>query len=285
MASALKIIGYLIIAAFLALLVLLAVLFGVFTYITSSTASSVSSDYWYDLSLSTEQTLDNVTLLIPLPVYYDETAGANRTVMNITDTQLDWSDPGDIVVSSEEIDGIPMLKISAAEIRPIYRSHIEPIAILPGQDEDELPQPTHIYSDTYSQETPELVSRSMHLQVRTDGLIDTKDPIGKAPLLEPYTVLKEIGSGSGTGTLYGDYYIPGGTSAFLIGIPVYASYTTAGNNTLVVSAEFTGINQRWVLGWQSNSYSERFTATLAGSQDGWHQHEAILVAGDGVYWD
>lgn len=279
MASALRIIGYLIIAAFLALLVLFGVLFGLFTF--TSSQSEVRSLYQYDLYLSTEQPLYNATLLIPAPVYYDETRGANVTVLNIPEMNFEEFEPGEIDITLEEIDGIPMLKIYAAEIRPIYKNHIEPIMILPGQDEEKLPEPTSIYSDTYSAETPDLVDRSAHLYMKADTLIDTKDPLGKEPLFEPYIVMEQLESD--TDTLYGEYYIASGTSGFLVEIPVFASYTTADNNTVVISSEFTGINQWWILGWQSNSYRERFTAELTGCQDGRQHYEAVIVTGDGVY--
>lgn len=272
-----------IILAILILVVILAVVFVVILGSFSQSASeSAHSAYTYELTLSTTGPLDDATLLIPIPSYYNAESGKNETAINISRTSFTNFDRDTISVQIEEVDGVPMLKISADRISPLYKNRITPIPIMPGQDESELPQPTHIYSDRYSEETPELVGMEMRMyDTSVDHEIDTKTPAGKEPLFMPYRITDTISSPDSA--MYGDSYVSAGSTGYVFETPFILSYAADDENVLTISSEFQGINQWWVGGWQSNSYRERMRHEFRGECDGTYQVTGVLITGDGVY--
>ncbi|MDD4255008.1 MAG: hypothetical protein PHP59_06470 [Methanofollis sp.] len=270
----------------LAILILVVILVAVFVsilgYFSVSAPESAQSVYIYELTLSTTGPLDNATLLVPVPSYYNAESGKNETVINISRTSFTNFDRDTISVQIEEVNGVSMLKISADRISPLYKNRIDPIPIMPGQNESELPQPTDIYSDRYSEETPELVEMEIHMyDTSVDHEIDTKTPVGKEPLFMPYRITDTIGSPDSA--MYGDYYVSAGSSGYVFETPFILSYTADDDNVLTISSEFHAINQWWVGGWQSNSYRERMRHEFQGGCDGTYQVTGILITGDGVY--
>lgn len=256
------------------------IVIGFFSFIASE---SVSSVYLYELKLSTSKPIEEVILLVPVPTYYNPDTGQNETVIDMSRVSFKNVDrAGSISAKIEPLNGVPMLNISADRINPIYRNRIEPIAILPGQNESELPQPTHIYSDRYSEEMPVLVSIELHMYDNDAGHeIDTRMPIGKEPLFMPYRIIENFTRSDLE--VYDDYYLSEGAAASVIEVPFILSYIADDDNVLTISTEFQGSNQWWVGGWQSNSYHERITHGVTGEANGTYWVEGVLVMGEGVY--
>jgi hypothetical protein len=270
-----------IIAVFIIVVLLLAGLMIFFVVLDFSASDSTRLNYMYELTMSTEKPMTNATILIPVPGYYDKQRGANITIINTSNLNFNNFDTVNISCTIENINGIPMMKISANQILPLYKNYIEPVMIMPGQDEKNLPQPTHVYSHSYSEETPEIIQMTLNLYSETDHIIDTKNPFDKEPLFIPYRIIEKVNSTSEL--FYRDFYISSRSDAYLVEIPVYLSYDTPDDNTLCISTKMTGINEWWVFGWQRNQYSERFNAEITGKNDGWNMYEGILLTGDGVY--
>ena len=246
-----------------------------------SASESFRSSYHYDLTISTSGPIEDAVLLIPLPSRYDPETGANVTPLNISLASLSHFDRDNISVTIEHVDGIPMLKISADRIDPVYKNRIVPIPIMPGQNESELPKPTHIYSDRYSEETPVLVEMELHISgTGPDHEIETRAPVGAEPLFTPYRIVGTINESGGR--VEGRYVSPG-SSGYIVEVPFILSYDADDDNVLAVSCEFLGINQWWVLGWQSNSYSESVRHEFKGACNGTYPVRGVLVTGKGVY--
>jgi len=256
------------------------IIIGFFSITASESAQSV---YIYELKFSTSEPIEDVVLLIPVPSYYNPDSGHNETVINMSRISFNNVDRSEgISAKIEDVDGIPMLNISADRINPIYKNQIEPIAIMPGQNESELPRPTHIYSDRYSEETPLLIAMELHMYDNDAGHeIDTRMPIGKEPLFMPYRIIENFSGADGG--MYEDYYLSEGASGSFIEVPFILSYTADDANVLTVSTEFQGINQWWMGGWQSNSYRERIYHAFTGESNGTYWVKGLLTAGDGVY--
>ena len=253
---------------------------GFFSFTASESAQSV---YMYELKISTSGPIEDVVLLIPVPSYYNPDSKQHETVINMSRVSFNNVDrSGDITAKIEYVDGIPMLNISADRIDPIYKNRIEPIAIMPGQNESELPQPTHIYSDSYSEETPLLIAMELHMHDNeVEHEIDTRMPRGKEPLFMPYRISENFSGADGG--MYEDYYLSEGASGSFIEVPFILSYTADDANVLTVSTEFQGTNQWWIGGWQSNSYRERITHAFMGEADGTYWVKGVLTTGDGMY--
>ncbi len=245
-------------------------------------AESYDSVYQYELKMSTTGPVENAVLLIPVPSRYNNATGRNETVIDLATVSFTNIDTENVTVRIDDVGGVPMMNISAGRIMPLYKNYIEPIPIMPGQNESELPVPTHIYSDRYSEETPLLLPMEMHMyQAGVDHSIDTRDPLGTEPLFMPYTVIETF-TGDGGVTEEG-YYLREGAAGSSIEVPFILSYDADDENVLAISCEFTGMNQWWVLGWRSNSYYERLSFEHTGSGNGTYPVRGVLITGDGVY--
>ncbi|MBP2144949.1 hypothetical protein J2129_000403 [Methanofollis sp. W23] len=262
-----------------ALVVSFVLVLGYFSLTAPETSQAV---YDYDLELSTTGPLENATLLIPLPSYYNATTGENTTVVNLSRTSFENFDTEKISVEIEEVNGVPMLNISADRITPLYTNRIEPIPIMPGENESDLPQPTHIYADHYSEETPVPVEMELHmLDTAVDHEIDTRTPLGHEPLFMPYQITENFSRAEGG--MDDDYYLSEGSSGCFVEVPFILTYEADDENVLSISTEFQGTNQWWVLGWQSNSYWQRIRHEFQGACNGTYPVRGVLITGEGVY--
>ncbi|MDV2481847.1 hypothetical protein F8E02_07465 [Methanoculleus sp. Wushi-C6] len=250
-------------------------------FLGQSSSESFSSMYHYELQISTTGPIEDAVLLIPIPSRYDPETGANVTPIDLSRASFSNFDRSGISVRIEDVDGIPMLNISADRIDPVYKNRIEPIAIMPGQNESELPVPTHIYSDRYSEETPVLVGMELSMLDTSPGHeIETRTPVGAEPLFMPYRI---VGTLNDSGGPVDDYYVSPGSSGYIVEVPFILSFDAEDGNVLTISSYFQGANQWWVLGWQSNSYRERVHHEFTGPCNGTYLARGILVTGEGVY--
>jgi len=245
-------------------------------------SESYDSAYHYELTMSTTGSLENAIFLIPLPSYYNASTGRNEAVIDLSTVSFTNVDPESVSVRLEEVGGVQMLNISSERITPLYKNYIEPIGIMPGQNESELPKPTHFYSDRYSEETPVLLPMEMHMyRSGVDHEINTRSPIGNEPLFMPYTIVQALDNDAGI--IVDDNYVPGGATGYIIEVPVILSFDADEGNVLSITAEFQGMNEWWVLGWRSNSYRERITMKCTGPCSGTYAARGVLITGEGVY--
>jgi hypothetical protein len=263
--------------------VLAALLFGFIALVMGSldrsAEESFQSSYGYELKISTSGPIEHAVLLLPLPSRYDPDSGTNVTPVNLSRSSFSNFDRDNISMRIEDVGGIPMLNISADRLDPVYKNHIEPIAIMPGQNESELPEPTHIYSDRYSEETPLLVDMELSMLDTDPGHeIETRTPAGPEPLFEPYRIVDNV---SRSDDEY--YYLGPGASGYIIEVPVTLSFDAADGNALTITSEFHGRNEWWVLGWQYNTYFERISHEFRGPCNGTYPVRGVLVTGEGVY--
>lgn len=263
------------------ILILIMVVFFVITigFFSITASENKESLYICEITLSTSETIENATLLIPVPSYYNQISGRNETILNLREAGIKNIDTTNITLAIEYVNKVPMLRISAEKITPTYRNHIKPIMIMPGQNESELPPtPTYTYSNSYSEDTPVPVKMEIYFSRRnTDNEINTGDPAGSEPLFMPYRIVEEFRTENNTE--YGEYYIPGGSSGYITETPFILSYEAEDSNNLSISTEIQGINQWWVLGWQSDSYKERIRNTFTGGANGTYLVTGILITG------
>jgi len=265
--------------------ILVAVLFVVVVLIAANLGQSASesfrSTYHYELKISTSRPIEDAVLLIPLPSRYDPETGTNVTPIDLSRASFRNFDRSPISIAIENVDGVPMLSISADRIDPIYKNRITPIPIMPGQNESELPKPTHIYSDQYSEETPVLVDMELYNTIDADSTheIETRTPMGTEPLFAPYRIVGNLTDSGGPE----EHYVSPGSSGYVVEVPFILSYNAADDNVLTVSADVQGRNEWWVMGWQFNSYHEWVRHEFRGPCNGTYPVRGTLVTGEGVY--
>ncbi len=228
------------------------------------TRQSERHDYTYEIDLSCDKTIENVTLLLPVPVV-NTTPVLAGTLVNGTG----YGVPADWNLAIVEVNGTPMLSIRAARMVPEY--HGFPIPIEPGKTPSETPQPS---ATEYSSETPVLVPVHLVATASVPLTINTRNPLGHELVLAPegqFTALKDTPSGyRGTGYVHV--------------VPVYVRYTSGFPATLTLRVNIQGVNAIWRGGWLYNRYSDTVSLELGNGTPGWVEGEGILLTGEGIYY-
>jgi hypothetical protein len=252
----------LVILAFILLAVLLFA--GVAWQFDQSTRRSESHHYYYSIDLSYTATIENVTLLLPVPELNNTpvfiTSLLNKTAYGVSP---DWN------LSIVTGNGTPMLAIRAARMVPEYHGY--PIAIEPGTSV--LPA-TRVPGHEYSGDTPVLMPVSVAVMETSAAEIDTRHPVGHEPLFFP-----------------GGTFTPGSCVTPVCNglvydhkVPVYISYTSGQPVTISLRVSVQGSNAIWRGGWQSNSYSDTVVLEIANGTQGWIEGEGKLITAEGVYY-
>jgi len=247
--------------------ILLAVVF--FAYVAwqfdQSTRQSERHKYSYTIEFSYNTTIDNVTLILPVPElnttpFFTESL-LNKTAYGVAP---DW----DLSLVNE--NGSPMLAIRAARMVPDY--HGSPIAIEPGATSP-LPR-TLIPGHEYTSDTPILMPITISVMEMSTAAIDTRTALGHEPVFFP-----------------GGNFIQGSSVTPLIGgsaydhrVPVYMNYTSERPTGIWLRVSVTGTNMIWRGGWQSNIYSDSVFVEINDGMKGWIDGEGKLITGGGVYY-
>jgi hypothetical protein len=221
---------------FILIFILLAVMS--FVYVAwqfdQSTRQSAIHKYSYTIDFSYNTTIDNVTLILPVP--------ERNTTRFFTESLLNGTaygvPPGWNLTSVNE-NGSPMLVIRASRMVPDY--HGTPIAIEPGSS----PLPTTLVpGHEYTSDTPVLVPITIAVMESGTAVIDTHTPGGHEPVFFP-----------------GGTFMPGSSVTPLAGgsvydhrVPLFINYTSEHPADLLLRVSVTGSNAIWEGGWESNTY-------------------------------
>ncbi len=240
---------------------------------TKTYEDSLVSNYEYDISITADSSLENVTLYLPVPVFANESAVWVEIVSGDY-----YNKPSDWNLSLEDTRHGLMLKIEAGEIKPVYHSLPIPIPE-PEGPESELPEEGQFAeSPEYSVETPVLVPVDFGTSLKADHLINTRSPEGNEPLLLPRYKLRISEKGP---TVPPPEHI--NPEYFDYESRVYAQYDSSPEAEVQISVSLRGSNEWWIYGWKYNEYSDRVTARLIGPQDGWSPADGDFITGEGVY--
>ncbi|MDI6719880.1 MAG: hypothetical protein QMD46_09750 [Methanomicrobiales archaeon] len=245
-----------------AVLIPAAILAGIAWRWDQQTRQSERHDYSYEIRLSVNTTIEDVTLLLPAP-QRNGTAFLADALANGSG----YGVPPDWNLSIEEANGSPMLAIRAARMVPEYRAY--PIPIEPGLSPTTLPPSTE-----YSNETPVLMPISLVARVPLNRTIDTRDPLASEPVFHP-----------------GGRFLPGTApvhrysgSVYTYTVPVCVRFTADQPASLSLQMSIEGVNSIWRGGWNYNLYRDRVTLETSGDRQGWLEGEGVLLAGEGIYY-
>jgi hypothetical protein len=225
---------------------------------------SENHSYSYTIEFSYNATIENVTLILPVPER-NNTPFFTGSLLNGTAYGIapDWD------VSLVNENGSPMLAIKAARMVPDY--HGIPIAI--GPDTSPLPT-TLVPGHEYTSDTPVLMPVTIAVMEQGTALIDTRAPVGREPLFFP-----------------GGTFVPGSSDTPLAGgsvydhrVPVYINYTSEHPAAVWVRVSVTGTNAIWKGGWQSNTYADSVFVESTDGIKGWIDGDGKLITAAGVYY-
>lgn len=231
---------------------------GYFIFLFNQCASGSGEHHFhYTITISHPSTIENVTILLPVPLLDGRPVLAesflNRTVSGIPP---DWN------LSLEVANGTPMLAIRAGTMVPEYHGY--PIAIEPGQS----PLPTtRAPGKEYSADTPVLMPVSIGTIFPVNRTIDTRNPVGKEPLFSP----------GGEFRLQKEHPLPSANGReFEHAVPVFVSFTGGSPVALSIRTSIEGTNAAWRGGWISHSYTDTVSVEVT-EPAGWISARGILV--------
>lgn len=228
-----------------------------------STRQGERHNFHYSLDFSCNTTIENVTILLPIPEQDGTPLFTESQVKeNLNRIPAGWN------LSVEIVNGTPMLAIRSDRMVPEYHGY--PIGIEPGQS----PLPTtRVPGTEYSADTPVLQPVYLGMMIPVNRTIQTRDPAGNEPLFAPHGSFVE--SRNPTGPYTG--------KEFTHTVPVYAGYESDRPPAVHIRISIQGTNSIWRGGWQFNSYSDTVTLELEQSP-GWIGAEGILRTEEGVYY-
>lgn len=252
---------YVLIALIIAVIAFLCYTFYVYDKIARE---SEQHNFHYTLGVSYTSTIENVTILLPVPMLNGTTVLAESFLKReVHGIPPDWN------LSVEMVNATPMLAIRADEMVPEY--HGFPIAIEPGQS----PLPTTLVPGTeYSSDTPVLHPISIGMMLSVNRTIDTHNPVGNEPVFGPegeFTLLTSTTKTPRQGKEYSH------------SVPVYVSYTKDDPAEVHIATSIQGTNSIWRGGWVFNSYADTVTWDFDHSI-GWTNATASLYTEEGIYY-
>lgn len=237
----------------LAAVVVLALLAGgLWLYSEHLYRTSYESGYTYDIAINTNETLEDVTLYLPLPAG----TGSPDLGAAMVDAGTASDDPFSYRVVQTQYG--PMLEVTAdrVPVTPRYYEFVE---------RDGRGERVEISASEYDPSNPNMTKDAnagtlLTVTVTSEESVSTADPWGQEPLFTPRLNRRPTACSSPVG----DWL-----QCFAYETRLYASYETNATTRVDVIASVEGSNSWWVFGWQSEYYHDRITVERHGPQDGW----------------
>ncbi|MFA9426389.1 hypothetical protein [Natronorubrum sp. A-ect3] len=237
---------------------------GLALFSDSLAEDSYTSEYSYDVEVSTNGTLTNATILVPVPV-----ADGEVSVAGALEDGDYYAQPEAFSSRLVETDRGPMLEVTVDEfvVEPEYYRFVE---------EGDLGRTERITAEEYDPDDPEMFVRDreqyeLHLRLESDKPIETRDPVGTEPVLEPRADVTETTCLDGT------------DRCLEYASVVYAEYDANPSTEVSIRVTHRGENSWWVGGWNSNRYTDELTVDLTGPQADWIVVSGGLEAEQGSY--
>ena len=243
---------------------------------------SLSSSYEYSVGIDANETLENVTVRVPLPMQDGSSAvDADEIAPNGTlETQFDSSRMGTNRTASGAFSASvvdteygPMLELTAEQftVETRYFRYVE---------EDGLGRQEEISESEYDPDDPDHAKRDRRTVSTTVVLdatypIETRDPVGTSPTLYGEGVTRELT----------ECTVPYRDEAACFGYdaPAYLSYETSDDAQVDATISAYGTNEWFTGGWTGNSYQDRVRVSATGPQDGWVTAAGHTETGIGNY--
>jgi len=220
-------------------ILLITIAFAAYTgYVAHAYQSTRVSSFSYTMSITTDSTLTNVTLFIPVP---SDKQGNSPIISQF---------------SAQKMPGIPeswqttLFDTGKATLVKIYIPAIIPAA---GATKE------NPYSLKIMSELP------------SENSIDTIHPITNSPVFLPITNLRQDVC-SGNGAAYG-----GNPECLTFQTSMYADYTADPNAVITIASSITGKNSWTVFEPQSNEYTSVISLLMHGENHGWATAKGTLV--------
>lgn len=213
-------------------------------YVESAYLNSLSSTYSYTCTITTDSTLSNVTLFIPVPEDYlgNSPIVAQFSARAIAGLPDDWT------VTLYDTGKATMVKITTPAIIP------------PEGTNPARPFTLRIVSD-----------------VQSENVINTKDPLNNSALFHPVRELQPITCPPAGSTARET------PQCYSYITSLYADYDAAPGASLNITSTVVGRNSWNIFEPGSNEYTTVTSLVMSGSHEGWANMKGTLISGIGNF--
>lgn len=225
---------------------------GLWLYTEYLYRTSYESGYGYDLAINTNESLENVTLYLPVPV------ADGRPDLGAAIVREGSAVEGNFSYRVVETRYGPMLRVTADQVN-VTPQYYEFVGRDGRVERVEIPESEYDPSNpnmTRDANAGTLVS----VTVPADASVATADPWGVEPLFSPRTNRRPVAC---------DFPVGDWLQCYAYDTRVYASYGTNATTSVNVQTTVEGQNAWWVFGWNYDYYRDTVAVELRGAQDGW----------------
>jgi hypothetical protein len=230
-------------AAFTVILIGLLSLVAINGYIGNAYTASLSGNYTYSTTITTDSALSNVTLFIPVP---EDPSGNSPIVAAISGGTISGV-PAGWKLTLFDTGKTTVMKITIPSVRP------------PEGTTREKP-----FSITFSANT----SSKDH--------IETINPVENGVMFRPVQDLLE-------GPCAGSASPARSQNCYEYVTSLYADYLSSPDATVRISSDLTGKNRWKIFEPRENEYRAGITAVISGENHGWTMAKGVLITGTGMH--
>jgi hypothetical protein len=213
-------------------------------FVKSAYLNSLSSTYSYTCTITTDSTLSNVTLFIPVP----EDPLGNCPVVARFSAHAIAGLPDDWTVTLFDTGKATMVKITTPAITP-----------------REGTTPAKPFTLTLSSD------------MQSDNLINTREPVKNSAMFHPVRELQPVACPQAGPTVQET------PQCYRYVTSLYADYEAAPGASVNITSAVTGRNSWNIFEPGSNEYSTVTSLLMSGSHDGWATMKGTLTSGTGTY--
>jgi hypothetical protein len=213
-------------------------------FVNSAYLNSLSSTYSYTCTITTDSTLSNVTLFIPVP---EDPLGNSPIVARFSAHAITGL-PDNWTATLYDTGKATMVKITTPAITP-------PEGTTPAK--------------------PFTLTLSSDMQ--SDKLIDTREPIKNSALFRPVRELQPVACSPGS------FRVQETPQCYRYVTSLYADYEAAPGASVNITSTVVGRNSWNIFEPGSNEYTTVTSLQMSGSHDGWATMKGILSSGTGTY--
>jgi hypothetical protein len=229
---------------FIVILVFLTSMVSYQVFVENAYRSSLNSTYSYTCTFTTDSTLSNVTIFLPVPA---DPSGNSPIVAQF---------------SAGAIDGIPEgWTVSLYDTGKTTLVRIDtPLIIPPAGTLPEKPFSLVLSSD-----------------ITSGTVIDTREPIQNSALFRPIRDLRQVPCPPS------DSLKNGTPMCYRYLTSLYADYRALPDASVTITSSLTGRNSWKIFEPASNEYTTSFSLIMKGGNHGWKDVNGFLQSGTGVY--
>jgi hypothetical protein len=213
-------------------------------FVETAYRTSLSSTYSYTCTITTDSTLSNVTLFLPVPA----DPSGNSPIVTQFSAEVIAGLPQDWTLSLYDTGKATLVRITTPIITP-------PAGTIP-----EKPYSIVLSSD-----------------MKSVKVIDTREPINNSALFRPVRDLRQVSCPPDSSLVNGT------PQCYRYLTSLYADYQASPDASVTITSFLTGKNSWKIFEPRSNEYSTSISLMMVGENHGWKNVNGFLQSSTGIY--